>query len=153
MIKFENFDPREQMFTYVFTDGRPNLHFAIDRMNTWAAREGADYLALVPVEEKQALHLEQTGVAEGPRLRELELEARKKDRTGLRLYDVKPLLVIVIDDGRHIIVDGNHRYVVEFRLGHKDMPAFVLPEAIWRRFLVDLPPDIASVVSETIGKP
>jgi hypothetical protein len=51
----------------------------------------------------------------------------------------QPVLLLECDDGSHIMADGNHRFVILWRMGIRRIPAYVIPETTWRQFVIELP--------------
>lgn len=55
----------------------------------------------------------------------------------------EPLLFCHFPDGSNLLIDGTHRYVAAAMAGLRELPAWIVPEIIWRRYLVDLPAEPA----------
>jgi hypothetical protein len=45
----------------------------------------------------------------------------------------------------HLIIDGSHRYVKAATLGWKTIPAYELPEELWKEFLIRIPEELVAV--------
>lgn len=125
--------PLDEVFSWNETDNGPTLHFAA----TLLRREGIADLptVVVPIDREFAMFcVQRRGV-----------EAHRVERWGkwfLRNGAAKapPLLFCHMEaDQSHLLVDGTHRYVAAALCVLPELPAVVVPEAVWRRYLVDLP--------------
>ena len=47
-------------------------------------------------------------------------------------------------------MDGNHRYVRRYRDGLNDMKAFRVPESVWVKFLIRMPPEMERLFVQTV---
>lgn len=105
------------------TEG-PVLHFAVTRLNAYlTARKfpvshidlGRDFVLAV---------VKQNGI-EPPHLDKVTVE---------RLH--MPATLLEAGDGSHIVADGAHRIVKAALVGWTGSPAWLVPETIWRRFVI-----------------
>lgn len=57
----------------------------------------------------------------------------------------QPVLIACINTpGRgetHLIIDGSHRTVIQWRMGLRTLKAYFIPDFVWERYLVKLPSD------------
>jgi hypothetical protein len=47
-----------------------------------------------------------------------------------------PVILLEWEDGTHVLADGNHRFVILWRMGIRRMPAYIVTKDIWQKFLV-----------------
>lgn len=60
---------------------------------------------------------------------------------------LNPILLIQFADGKYLLADGNHRFVKASRVGRKTILAWLLPESVWRDFVVeDIPRNLLEVM-------
>lgn len=108
----------------------PQMFFDVTGMREYVEAEH-DAALLTPVEIRQQLYdhiMSNQGVEE----KKIERLAHRPD-----IY-CQPVLLIEWDDGSHVLVDGNHRFVILWRMGIRKIPAFVIPKATWERFVLNL---------------
>lgn len=43
------------------------------------------------------------------------------------------------EDDSHLLIDGTHRYAAAVYRGFEAVPAYLIPESVWKHYLVDLP--------------
>jgi len=48
----------------------------------------------------------------------------------------EPLTLCIWDDGSHLIVDGNHRFVAATLSNRKHVPVRMVPGSIWKKYIV-----------------
>jgi hypothetical protein len=41
----------------------------------------------------------------------------------------------------HVMIDGNHRTVLKYRMGQREQMAYLIPKSTWERFLAPFPTD------------
>jgi hypothetical protein len=120
----------EQVYTFKNDATGEVHHFAVDLMNAYLRASG---LKPEPVIIHQAMvdHLLRRGGWELEHLESLPEAALES-----------PCTLIVYGDGTHILADGVHRLLRHTLANHETFPAYLVPERIWRRFLiVDFPTD------------
>jgi len=52
--------------------------------------------------------------------------------------DEPPLLLLQWDDGTHTLADGGHRLCAAWRCNLRELLCYLVPESIWRKFLLDV---------------
>lgn len=133
-----NLPSTDQVFSWTPPEGGPMLHFAASAISRELAKHppGIDSrLELIPVTREDAgMILTNRGIEP---LRLLGLVS--KLRGG---QSCEPLLFARMADGSCLLIDGSHRYCAATILGRTELPAYILPELIWRNWLVDLPDDM-----------
>lgn len=87
----------------------------------------------IPVEEYHAKYcIEKRGV--------------EKDRIQILIDNVdylkKPILMIAMPDGSHLLVDGTHRYVCYWMLKVSNIPAYMVPWAVAQPFIIEDAPQM-----------
>ena len=56
-------------------------------------------------------------------------------------YLAKPILMVAMSDGSHLLVDGTHRYVTFWMLKVPEIPAYMIPWAVAEPFVIEGVPD------------
>lgn len=91
---------------------------------------------VVDVSPEHIAHVEQNNGVEVGRLAKL---AMRPD-----IY-CQPVLLADMGhyDGKdwHVMIDGNHRSVLLYKLGLRKIGAYMVPRAVWSKFLIDMPTD------------
>lgn len=127
--------PEQQVFSFHKGSSGEVLHFDIERL--WQLiREHQPPFDLYPEVEAS---LEAEEVAFVRRTHGIEA-AHLKRLTAARLEE--PGILCDYGDGSSILVDGNHRYVRRFDIGHKTMRFIALQRDQWRLCLLDIPNDV-----------
>jgi hypothetical protein len=129
------FDPRHRPDDQTFTFIAPDFAgvFCVSLM----ARELLErfpvemegILCEAPLEESLVQHIVDHNGVEEPRVARLTPE-----------YRDKPCLVADFE-GKHVLIDGNHRMVRLWRDGIRAVKFYYLPRAIWQDYLMDVHPD------------
>lgn len=121
-IPVSEIDPFEVCFTHVHEGVATTI--AVERLH-----KDPDFLKLkpflTPVEEHFAKWaMENRGV-----------EQKRLDRLTPAIF-AQPLTYCEWENGSHLLVDGNHRYVKAAMLGVKELPARVVLPPLWRKYVV-----------------
>jgi hypothetical protein len=58
--------------------------------------------------------------------------------------DLEPALMLEMDDGSHLLVDGTHRYCAYAATGRDEIKVITVPKAIWKFFVVEGGGDLAA---------
>lgn len=126
-IHLSRLSARDEMFSYVPKEGE-SLHFATTRLLRYLKTSS---LPVVNVELDAALaeHVARRNGVEPGHLTE-----------SLKRIE-EPCVLIEYIDGTHIVVDGNHRIFARQLLEFTFAPAWILPEKVWRRFLIEGVPE------------
>jgi|PlaIllAssembly_1097288.scaffolds.fasta_scaffold54853_6 hypothetical protein len=120
----------DQVFSWNAPEGGPTLHFAATRLYYAAA-------SLLPV---RSVLVEATFVRYCVRERGVEPSRLATCREYIRANWCEPVLFCHFEnDNSHLLIDGTHRYVASFIEGRTYIPAYTVPEPMWREFLIDLP--------------
>lgn len=65
------------------------------------------------------------------------IEAHRLDRLSQAVIDAAdPLVLVQLPDGQVLLVDGTHRFVWLAEHGQREAVAWIVPETIWRAFVV-----------------
>jgi hypothetical protein len=131
VIEYLSLPLTDEVFSWNDPDGGPTLHFAVTRL--FAAVAYTFPLKRVPIEREFATYcVHQRGV-ESARL----AYWRKR----VESVDCPPLLFCHFEkDDSHLLVDGTHRYVAAYLKQVDSLLAFIVPEKVWRQYLIiDLP--------------
>ncbi len=73
------------------------------------------------------------------------VEADHLPRIANKVHD--PILLADFDDGTSLVIDGNHRYVLRFTMGFKEIKAYRLDPKMWEPYVItDIPPDLAEAM-------
>lgn len=122
-IHVSRLSARDEMFSFVPHDGEP-LHFATTRMVVYLRTSGYP-VENVELTEELARHVAQKhGVEPGHLANTLE-----------RINE--PCVLLDWGDGTHVVADGNHRVVARYMMQLPTLPAWLLPEKVWRRFVIE----------------
>jgi hypothetical protein len=120
---------REVLFSWQDPDTGEQLHFAVERLTR----------------EVKRLNLEVFRTEIDPKFAEASAKDRGLEPHRLaRLLEVpipdwEPLVFCRMPDDTCVLVDGNHRYYVAWQLGEKYVLAYIVPQDVWSRFIVDFP--------------
>lgn len=119
----------EQLFTHQDTDGTIR-HFAVERLFNYMKGMGHEVFSVVLDPAYVSTIFAKRGV-----------ESHRLKRITVEQLMIPVLYLEGVSPGTHLLADGNHRYVVHAQLGHKEMPAYIAPPKLWRRFMVTGIPD------------
>lgn len=123
-IHFSRLGQHEEYFAWSDQNTGEVIHFATTRMNTYLSSHWpVTKVALTP--QLVTTVIAQNGI-------ELEHLERIDDA---RLNE--PVIMLAWPDGTHVTADGSHRLVKRASLGLHFVPAFLAPERLWRRFVID----------------
>lgn len=133
MIPWTQLGLTETVFTWENSDDPgEQLSFAVDRLAEAAEAANLEILAVAIDPEFAASLPERRG-----------LEAHRIERLLQNIRAWKPILICVMPDGTGLTVDGNHRYFIAWKAGGTAIPAYLVPESMWREYLIDFPHDKA----------
>lgn len=129
-----NDGPQAQIFTH-YDEVEGQLDIAVSRIET-ICRDLPAPLHTIPLDAQYAALIEKQRGLEAPRLKRLTVE----------MCDAHPLLFLEFDRTKtHLLADGNHRYYCLHRFGRKLARAWIVPETVWRAYLISglpqVPPD------------
>lgn len=128
-IPYSSIDPfRTIAFTYVEEDGTVT-NFAITQLVaalSAAHAKGKIEPVHIPIEADFAQYC----------LTNRGIEQHRLDRLTEKHLE-EPLVFAQWAGGTQLLIDGHHRYVKHSQLGHEIAPAFILPEVLWRLFVID----------------
>lgn len=120
----------EQVYTFKEDKTGELHHFAVDQMNAYI--RAALKPELIVIHPDMLKHLVNRGGWEPDHLANMSDAALEA-----------PCTLIDYGDGTHVLADGVHRVLKHAQKGHDTFPAYVVPERIWRRFLIeDVPREI-----------
>lgn len=127
MIPHKDVGPFEVCFSYIKDSGQ-SYTWSIDRLHKWLETHPQP-LHSVPLFRADAeMVLKDNGV-EPDRLAAISAED----------IDRYPILFVGWKSGTHTLLDGNHRFVKAFTLGHRTITAHIIPERILRPFQIAPP--------------
>ena len=117
----------EVVFTHIDDDTGEVLHLAVDRLEACVKAHPKKFeLCFFPVEGQIADYFRTNRGIERHRL----------DRITAQVMRDKPIIFAELQ-GKHLLVDGHHRYVKAHALGRTLIKSVVVPEKVWRLFEVD----------------
>jgi hypothetical protein len=129
----------EQTEVYTFTpdDGSPAIHIRSGVLTQTLARvHYATELVAFPPEDEAHI-IARHGIEEARMATMTEEDAQL------------PLVVGLIGDARHILIDGAHRRLFWARRGVDSLQAWVVPEAYWRLFTFSMDDPTIIAVDES----
>lgn len=120
--------------------GSPSLMFHvtkllehIDDMRRVAPESVADRTAQVAIDMEFAEWMMENRGVEKPYLRDMMVRMSTGRATE---RDKRPLVMLEMEDGTHLLVDGTHRYCAAAFLREEDVTVVVVPKGIWQFFVV-----------------
>lgn len=132
----------EQTFTHCTPDGT-YTHILVDRL-----KASDDY---------KKLEIVRTEIKVDDALRIIKNNGIEKDHLSrITVHQfLEPITFINWEqEGTQSLVDGNHRYIKAFVLGLPFILARLVPEPLWRQFVIsDIPPDVAALLLTLPAKP
>ena len=129
MFNIEDMNPREAVFTHIDDVTGIQIDVAIDRLNAHIrARCIKGLFDPVPINVEH--HIAEYFINN----RGIEPHRLKRIRSEDFL---NPILFATTPKGTHLLLDGHHRYVAAAMAGKATLPAFVVPERVWRKFLIE----------------
>lgn len=139
-MKIKDMGPVDEVFSHVDDVTGETHHFNITAMTkSWKVRTRKTVQIDVLPDIVQ-FFLEKRGI-EQHRVRRL---------LGVRIET--PVLALYWPDGRHLLVDGHHRYVAAGMSGATKIPAKMIPRSIWKEFVItDLPAEDAAMLAKGIS--
>lgn len=123
-IHYSRLSPTDEYFAWSGQDG-VLLHFAVTRMNAYLAGSGFPVSTIGLTEELVTDVLRQNGI-EPDHLERITPERMEH-----------PLLLLRWADETHVVADGGHRLVRRALSGIDHAQAWLVPERLWRRFVID----------------
>lgn len=133
MIKPNEMSLFSEVFAHVEEDGT-NIHICVDKLRDFLQKEDFE-VKKMPVEKGFVQEIIDTKAVSLPHIEKL-LDSYAK---GLR--KLEPIIVAVHGGTAEVpdvlLVDGHHRYVMAAFCGASHIPAYLVPEIIWRRFQVE----------------
>lgn len=124
-MKFKDCNALDEIFSHDPGEGKPIRHFNATKMFIWAHA--------IPGVEHCTINLDKSHAAFIHRMR--GIEQWKLDR--LKEPYLSLPLIIIEDEGGHVTVDGNHRYVKLVEMGREATTAFIFPKGTWENFLIE----------------
>lgn len=140
-IDWHTLDPREVIFTWVDPDDDTyQLNFLVNRIIE--ASKDLEIL-LTPVNDEGAEMIRTHRGLEPHRLARI---------TGIP-PSWPPVIYLLMPDDTHLLIDGNHRYFRAWQMRSEWILTKVVPESIWKYYLVNLPvdPDIDDLLNGWSG--
>ncbi len=134
MIPLSGLDLREQLFTWENPENASEqITWAVDRLAVDAEKHTWPVI-LMAIDPNFAEQL--------PVMRDLEAH-RLTRLLELGIENWQPVLVCMMPDNTGNIVDGNHRLFIAHKLGLTEIRARIIPESIWREYVVDMPANLS----------
>lgn len=115
----------DQVFTHIDSNTGKSTVYAVTRIREHCYRNVFP-VYMTPLEPNMARIV----------LRERGLEAPRLQRA-LLTKKFQPFVFLTMPDGTHLAVDGSHTYVARCLLGHTWALAYIVPESVWRDFIVE----------------
>lgn len=128
-MKIENLSHREQLFTHIDPETGRQTSIAASRLAARAARIEPVWIPVRP--EVAELYQRIRGI-----------EPHRLQRC-LAYPSFFPLVHIDWPDDTKLLIDGHHRYVAAAQLRHQWILSVIVPERIWRRFIVSGVPSVS----------
>ena len=100
---------------------------AIDMLVKCADTTGYPAIGVVPCEQDICEQV----------LKDAGIEQHRLDRITFLDCLRYPIIFLETDDGKHILADGNHRYVSATVHGMEVIPARIIPWDMWQPFIVE----------------
>jgi hypothetical protein len=127
MVAFRQLGRDDEVFSWMDRHG-VLTHIASTRLRVYLA--GADW----PVSDVALRPEFVLAVASQNGLEEQHLDAYPLTKLN------EPAIMLDRGDGTHTVADGSHRLVKRALLGMPNVPTYLVPEAVWRRFAIpDMP--------------
>jgi hypothetical protein len=118
----------EEVYSWSSRSRGTTLHFAMTRMRTYLE---SSELPVIDVALTKELIF---AIASSNGLEEEHFDRQSDEKLE------QPVIMFDCDDGSHIVADGSHRMVRRFLKYIFFVPAWSVPERIWRRFIItDMP--------------
>ena len=133
-MKLEDIGITEQIFTHIDEEGVVRV-IAIERLKDYLEKEHAyckmskkeyEHLRLIKPDCTLTNYLIVNGGFEPERLA----------RIRPKYIDKHPIILLVIGD-QQLLGDGCHRYVAAYRWKRVFIPAYFVPEEVWKRYMLD----------------
>jgi hypothetical protein len=115
----------EQIFTHIDDQTGQERVFAVDGLRKHMDSERAKFF-ITPIDYTTSVMIMKHRGIEKPRL-------RRAMQT--KLY--KPFLYLQMPDQTNLLCDGSHTYVARHMKGHKWGLTYVIPQEIWKHYLVE----------------
>lgn len=132
-IHWSQLPPSDQIFTHFEErEGQPSRErvFAATRLRLLARERDSEQAGVL----RTWVGLEEAHVGVLFARRGLE-EARLLRALAAPSY--APLLFCLMPDGSALLVDGSHTYAAAFMRGLRELRAYLVPECVWKNFLVE----------------
>ena len=137
MIPLSSCGPKDEIFSLLLEDTGEQLHFNATVMYAWCVAEesklGADESH--PCFEKLQVTIDPGHVNHV--LRKKNIEQPRLDRL-CEPYLSRPALSVLFRDNTTTLIDGHHRLVTKYRLGHADFVMYRVFPWAWEKFLVPM---------------
>lgn len=119
---------KEEVFDWTSGDGKTTLHFRTTALQRFL-KDNPEYRDDFTVEKEiEADFAEYLYVGRG-----LEPTVLAKYTYGK--ID-EPVIGCMMDNGHLLLVDGNHRYYMRYKLGYKTVKYHVIPKEVWEHYLI-----------------
>ncbi len=129
-IHWSQLPPRDQIFTHFEEETGKERVFAATRLRLLARERDSEQAGVI----RTWVGLEEAHVGVLFARRGLE-EARLLRALAAQSYS--PLLFCLMLDGSALLVDGSHTYAAAFIRGLRELRAYLVPECVWKNFLVE----------------
>jgi hypothetical protein len=128
MLRWSDLPGTDEFYVWCDADDGSLLHFASTRLRLYL--ESIDYpiTECVLTPEWVETTSRQSGIEPDHFARIIAQGDRRLD---------KPIILAAWSDGSHLTVDGSHRLVLRYHLGRSFVNAYLVPETIWRDFLIE----------------
>lgn len=144
MIPFQTIPPKSQVFSYRSETQGETIHLAAgvlrDFLLSYPGTEAL--LSQIPIEEKTYRQILTYSGVERHHLDKVKLSIAAAGPIALR-HLVEPSIMIEWGADEipqhlrsHTIADGNHRICALYELGHRFALVYLVPERLWREFLI-----------------
>ena len=128
MIKITDIPLGDQVFSHKMLADGVVRHFAVTQMQKAAKQQGMTIFEVAMEKDFGSWLIENHGINV---LRVEQIMLSKE------LYD-QPVLYLEMDDGSHLLADGNHRYVARDFQHEETIKAYMLKKWFWTNYLIDV---------------
>lgn len=125
-IHYTRMGKYEHVFTHVDPDTKEWTNFAVSRLRQYLLARGQSLLRTSQLKRDLALRFIVERGIEMHRVFHLSEEQVRE-----------PIILLMMDDGTSLTVDGHHRYIRRFAENRETFDFYHVPKTIWRRFVVD----------------
>ncbi|QIG76946.1 hypothetical protein EVC30_118 [Rhizobium phage RHph_Y1_11] len=120
----------DEIFTYIRKDNGEHLDFNVTKIINSPRFKFIPTINVAIERDFAQTMPEQAGIEKHRVLTFCELLKRGMED------QIQPVLFLRMDDGSHILADGNNRYFAYACMGRTAVPAKIIPKGIWKKCMV-----------------